>query len=210
MAGRVPARDRCTLEPMKPPTDIDDPRFVKALSHPLRVRILALLQERTATPAQLARRLHTSVGTAAYHVRTLHELGLIELVEETRVRGGIAHHYRARATPRLSGPAWAGASPVAKQAAVGAALDTIAEYARAAAAIGGFDGPGAHLTRTALRLDAEAWEEASAACHELLERLARIGIAAGKRLAAEPHARAPLDVSVALLMFEAVRLSDSR
>ena len=29
----------------KPVTNIDDPRYVKALSHPLRVRILALLQE---------------------------------------------------------------------------------------------------------------------------------------------------------------------
>ena len=31
---------------MKPITNIDDPRYVKALSHPLRVRILAMLQER--------------------------------------------------------------------------------------------------------------------------------------------------------------------
>ena len=36
-----------TLAP-KPVTSIDDPRYVKALSHPLRVRILALLQERIA------------------------------------------------------------------------------------------------------------------------------------------------------------------
>jgi DNA-binding transcriptional ArsR family regulator len=194
---------------MKPPRDIDDPRYVKALSHPLRVRILALLQERTATPAQLARRLHASVGTVAYHVRTLRELGLIDLVEETRVRGGTAHHYRARAIPQLSGRAWASASPVAKQAAVGAALDTIAEYARAAAATGGFDQAGTHLTRTALRLDADGWEEASVACRELLERLARIGASADERRAAEPHRRDSLEVSVVLLMFEGVRLSDS-
>ena len=38
---------------MKPITNIDDPRYVKALSHPLRVRILAMLQERTASPSQL-------------------------------------------------------------------------------------------------------------------------------------------------------------
>ena len=29
---------------MRPVTSIDDPRYVKALSHPLRVRILAMLQ----------------------------------------------------------------------------------------------------------------------------------------------------------------------
>ena len=31
---------------MKPVTSIDDPRYVKAMSHPLRVRILAILMER--------------------------------------------------------------------------------------------------------------------------------------------------------------------
>ena len=31
---------------MKPIKNIDDPRYVKAMSHPLRVRILAMLDER--------------------------------------------------------------------------------------------------------------------------------------------------------------------
>ena len=35
-------------------TNVDDPRYVKAMSHPLRVRILALLDERTASPVELA------------------------------------------------------------------------------------------------------------------------------------------------------------
>lgn len=34
---------------MKPIKTIDDPRYVKALSHPLRVRILGVLEERRAT-----------------------------------------------------------------------------------------------------------------------------------------------------------------
>ena len=38
---------------MKPIKSIDDPRFVKAMSHPLRVRILALLDERTASPVEI-------------------------------------------------------------------------------------------------------------------------------------------------------------
>jgi DNA-binding transcriptional ArsR family regulator len=39
---------------MKPIKNIDDPRYVKAMSHPLRVRILAMLDERKASPNQLA------------------------------------------------------------------------------------------------------------------------------------------------------------
>ena len=50
---------------MKPITSIDDPRYVKALSHPLRVRILAMLQERTASPSQLSEWLGATLGTSA-------------------------------------------------------------------------------------------------------------------------------------------------
>jgi DNA-binding transcriptional ArsR family regulator len=73
-------------------TSIDDPRFVKAMSHPLRVRILAMLDERQASPNQLAGWLDASLGTVAYHVRTLLACGLIALMIETRVRGAVEHH----------------------------------------------------------------------------------------------------------------------
>ncbi len=47
---------------------IDDPRLVKAMSHPLRVRILAMLDERKASPNQLAGWLGASLGTVAYAI----------------------------------------------------------------------------------------------------------------------------------------------
>ena len=134
---------------------IDDPRYVKALSHPLRVRILALLQERTASPRELAEWLNATLGTVSYHVRTLHHSDLIELVDTTQVRGAVAHYYRARPRPPVSGEDWAAAAPIVKQAAVGGALQIVDEYARAAAAAGGFGRSEAHLTRTCLRLDAK-------------------------------------------------------
>jgi DNA-binding transcriptional ArsR family regulator len=88
---------------MKRVQTIDDPRYVKAMSHPSRVRILAMLDERKASPNPLAGWLGASLGTVAYHVRTLEQLGLIELVDETRVPGAVEHHYRA--------PASSGAAP---------------------------------------------------------------------------------------------------
>ena len=94
---------------MKPITNMDDPRYVKAMSHPLRVRILALLDERIASPVELAGWLDSSLGTVAYHVRTLERMGLIELVRETRVRGAVEHHYRSKERPRVSDHAWAAA-----------------------------------------------------------------------------------------------------
>lgn len=193
---------------MKPVPNIDDPRFVKALGHPMRVRILALLQERTASPRELAGWLDATLGTVAYHVRALHDLGLLELVRTTQVRGSIAHHYRARERPTVSDEAWAAASPLAKQAAIGATLQTADDYARASAAVGGFDRDEAHLTRTNLRLDANGWKQAARACEQFLASLARIEEGSAKRLAKDPHASDAADAAVVMMLFDAIRLGE--
>jgi DNA-binding transcriptional ArsR family regulator len=192
---------------VKPVTNISDPRYVKALSHPLRVRILALLQERTASPRELAEWLDATLGTVSYHVRTLHDFGLIELVKTTQVRGAIAHHYKAKVRPRVDDEAWASAAPIVKQAAVGASLQTVDDYARASAAAGGFDRGEAHLSRTNLRLDAKGWQQAARACERLLADLGRIEEATGKRLAKDPHAEGTSDAAMVLMLFESIKLT---
>ena len=144
------------------------------MSHPLRVRILAMLDERTASPVELAGWLGASLGTVAYHVRTLERIGLVELVSETRVRGAVEHHYRSCGRPQVSDEAWAAAPAIAKQAAVSASLQTIDAYARASSAAGGFDHGNSHLTRTQLTLDARGWSDLSRACFRLLDQVARI------------------------------------
>jgi DNA-binding transcriptional ArsR family regulator len=192
---------------MKPITTIDDPRYVKAMSHPLRVRILALLDERTASPVELAGWLDATLGTVAYHVRSLERIGLIELVAQTRVRGAVEHHYRAKERPSVSDEAWAAAPPIVKQAAVSASLETIDAYARAASAAGGFDHGNSHLTRTALRLDARGFSELSRACLRLLAQVDRIEEAAKERAALNPHADESEDIALVMMLFEAARLT---
>jgi DNA-binding transcriptional ArsR family regulator len=179
---------------MKPITNIDDPRYVKALSHPLRVRILAMLQERTASPSQLSEWLGATLGTTAYHVRSLHQLGLIELADETRVRGAIEHHYRAGKRPLVS-------------EAVGSTLQMIDEYARKSAAEGGFDRAEAHLSRTSIKLDAKGWEQLNAACRKFVEQVEKIDAAGRKRQEKHPHVDEVGDAAVVLMAFEAERLS---
>ena len=123
------------------------------------------------------------------------------------MRGAIAHHYRAKVRPRVSDEAWAAAAPIVKQAAVGATLQTVDDYARASAAAGGFDRAEAHLTRTNLRLDAKGWQQAAKACEKLLADLAGSRRRAAKRLAKDPHADGASDAAMVLMLFEAVKLS---
>lgn len=174
------------------------------MSHPLRVRLLAMLAERAASPVELAGRVDASLGTVAYHVRTLCDLGLIELVEERRVRGAVEHVYKATHRPRVSDDAWSKAPASAKQAAIGSTLQVIDEYARASAAAGGFDRADAHLTRTAVRLDAKGWRDLAKACERLMEEADRIGRECEKRAAADGD---HIDAAVVLMLFETVALS---
>jgi len=192
---------------MKPITNIDDPRYVRAMSHPLRVRILAMLDERTASPVELAGWLGATLGTVAYHVRTLQRIGLIELVHETRVRGAVEHHYRSCARPTVTDEAWAAAPAIAKEAAVSSSLQTIDAYARAASAAGGFDGGNSHLTRTRLTLDARGYNDLSRACTRLLSQIDRIEEAAKERLELNPHTTDTKDVALVMMLFEAARLA---
>jgi DNA-binding transcriptional ArsR family regulator len=173
--------------PLKPITDIDDPRYVKALAHPLRIRILAMLADRSASPVQLSSQLDATLGTVAYHVRTLHSLGLVELVDTRQRRGATEHYYRAREHPRFPDDAWAGLAPVAKQRMLSAMLQQIGQYVTASAAAGGFDRAEAHMTRRSLELDDRAFAELAAATRRWLEEAEAIGAAAAERLA--EHAR---------------------
>lgn len=189
-------------------TNIDDPRYVKALGHPLRVRILALLEEETSSPVQLSRKLGASLGTVAYHVRTLHELGLLEDVGTTPRRGAVEHHYKAIPRPQFSDEVWEGASPVAKQAMTDAALIQTLDYCRLSAAAGGFDRGEAVVARTALKLDERGWREMSRAFGKLVDSMERIEAQATDRLGGGDGVAAPMNVGAVLLLFEAQRLSD--
>jgi DNA-binding transcriptional ArsR family regulator len=186
----------------KPITNIDDPRYVKALAHPLRVRILAMLSEQDASPVQLAERLDATLGTVAYHVRTLEQLGLIEMVATHQRRGATEHVYAAREHPRFSDSAWASTSTVTKQVMASAVLSEIGRYATAAAAAGGFDRSDAHFTRSALKLDEKGWAALAKATKTWLSQVQKIEDQSQARL--QRSGEQPFDVGLAILLFEAV------
>jgi len=192
---------------MKKITTLDDPRYVKALSHPLRVRVLAILEERTASPVQLAELLGASLGVVSYHVRTLEKFGLIKLVRTTPVRGAVEHHYRAKERPTISDEGWGSAAPVAKQALISSYLQQVGAYANAAAAAGGFDRGDAHFSRTVIKLDTKGWAQLAKACEQLLAKIDSIGADAEKRIAKDPHADDVVDAGLVMMLFEATRLA---
>ena len=159
------------------------PRLERALSHPLRVRILAILDEQTTSAVEISRTLRAEIGVVSYHIRTLHRLGLLELVRETPRRGAIQRYYRARPRPRALGLDWAREEP----ADVGVALQQIDEVARAANAVGGFDTPGARFERTVVKVDAQGLQRLTESLARTLEDIKEIERESARRQAdAEP------------------------
>jgi DNA-binding transcriptional ArsR family regulator len=73
----------------------NDATWAKALSHPLRGRILRTLRgQGSLSPVGAARALDQPVGTIAYHFRQLDKLGFIEICDEIQRRGATEHVYR--------------------------------------------------------------------------------------------------------------------
>lgn len=82
------------MSPETTPEAIDE-RLVRALSHPLRVKILEILSERVASPNDLAEELGVDLTHVAYHTRTLDRCGCLELVDTAKRRGATEHFYKA-------------------------------------------------------------------------------------------------------------------
>ena len=63
--------------------------------HPARDQIVDVMRSygRSISPTQLARITGGSLGSTAYHVRTLVSAGVVELADEGRVRGAVEHFY---------------------------------------------------------------------------------------------------------------------
>ncbi|MFI7244273.1 helix-turn-helix domain-containing protein [Streptomyces qinglanensis] len=67
---------------------------LRVLAHPLRLRLLSLLTGEAYSAAEAARILDQSQANVSYHLRRLHQAGLVDAVGEVTVRGGTAKRYR--------------------------------------------------------------------------------------------------------------------
>src|SRR3712207_5142385 len=105
--------------------DLMDPRIAKALSHPMRARILVILNERVASPNEIAEMIGERLPNVSYHVRALQDLGCIELVDTAQRRGAIEHYYRAVVRPFFTDRDWKRLPRSGRQAISDAALQVI-------------------------------------------------------------------------------------
>lgn len=188
---------------MKHIHEINDPRLVKALAHPLRVQILRVLQDRVASPSELSTELDVRLANLSYHMRVLARLEVIELVKTQPRRGAVEHYYRARGRLRVTDEAWAQVPEIVKDAMVSATLEQTTRYIHTSAAIGGFEGKDAHLSRRQIVLDKQGFTELAGAMRELIDRAAEIESACAERMIENGHKDEEISASLVMMLFEA-------
>lgn len=163
-----------------------DQRVIKALSHPLRFRILVVLNQRVASPSEIASELDEPLGNVAYHTKILAENGAIEQVRTAPVRGALEHFYRAQIRPWFGDEMSARLPNSVRRALFGEILQYIWGDVVAASEAEGFDDPKTHITRTPLDLDDEAYEEVVDLLNSVVDRALELHAEAAPRLAKLP------------------------
>lgn len=111
--------------------NITDPSALRALAHPLRLRILGSLRaDGPQTVGKLSGRLDAAPGSISYHLGTLEKHGLVELAPEL-ARDRRERWWRATAESTRFDPAAAHENP--EQQAAGRAMRTTIVHGYAAA-----------------------------------------------------------------------------
>ena len=152
-----------------------DSRLAKALAHPLRVQLLAALNEGVASPNELAKRLDEPLTNVSYHVRMLHDLGTIELVETEPRRGALEHYYRAVVRPFFGDRDGKKLPKNARGSISDAVLQLVWDDAAEAIKAGLFDErDNRHLSRSVLAVDEQGWDELNDLISETLDRAMQI------------------------------------
>ncbi len=175
-----------------------DQTLIKALSHPVRANALTILNQRVASPKEIADELREEIGKVSYHVKELRDLGCVELVDTAQRRGATEHYYRGVAQAYLGDSFWSTLSTAVRNGISVTGLKVLIEAARQAVEAGTFDTrTDRHLSCLAFSLDGEGWEEARDLLNETLDRLVEIGARSEAR-----DAEDRINATFGLLSFE--------
>jgi DNA-binding transcriptional ArsR family regulator len=172
---------------------VSDAALGAIVAHPVRCRLIAIFADRVASPNEIAQELGMPVGDVSYHVRTLKEAGIIELVEERPVRGSTEHFYRAVLSNIV----------ISEEEYEALSLEQKVGFARQAFQLAAAEASFSletkkfgernnhHIARVPFKVDEQAWNELSELHAEMLERLIEICAQSDLRAVGSDEPRIP-------------------
>lgn len=178
-----------------------DQRLVKALAHPLRVEILAILNERMASPNELSKELDEGLSQVSYHVKVLKDFECIEMVKTEPRRGAVEHYYRATSRAFLTDRDWQELPASIKPGMSADLLRMILDDVAGALEGGTFDArDDRHMSWTPGVVDEQGWNETVDLVNETLEQVLEIQSKSAARLAKSGEEGIP--ATVVMIGFE--------
>jgi DNA-binding transcriptional ArsR family regulator len=177
-------------------------QVLKAISHPIRIEVLRILNTRVASPNELSRELGESLSNVSYHFKDLRRDGCIELVDTQPRRGAVEHYYKAKVAPLHDDKSWAKLTKTTRSDITAVTLRGAFGEAVRALNAGTFDArKDRHLSWLPMEVDEQGWQELVERQTEWLEEVERIKTEAAQRLAEEGKSGQP--VVAAMMGFEA-------
>jgi DNA-binding transcriptional ArsR family regulator len=182
-----------------------------ALKHPLRVRILEVLNEGPRSPSQFVEEglipkehytnYQQALSLASYHFRELQKEGCLEVIESIPRRGAVEHVYEGKARVYFDDADFEGMPRPTRRQLSRVSLQGMVARADRAIAEDTFDArPDRHLTWMSMQLDERGWSETIAKLAATFEELTQIRVDARDRVAASGEE--VVTATVAMLGFE--------
>jgi hypothetical protein len=157
------------------------------LAHPVRVRVLEILNQRDMSPIEFCREGFApekmDVSHVAYHFRELAEYGCLQVIEENKRRGSIEHVYRGFARAYFSDVQWNELDEPERARISKTMFQGLLARVEGALRDGTFDSrTDRHLSWFAMKLDEQGWSEMSTTLAAAFGEIEQIRADAERRL----------------------------
>ncbi len=160
------------------PTPAIEKHISKAFGHYVRIQILWILNERIASPSELAKELSEPLNRIGGHIKVLKEAGCIELVDKVIVGNAVQNFYRATARIFFDDTEWRTIPPTLKEGLRITLLQNLIDDAIAALENETYDSlDGSHMSWSPMLID----EQARLEINELLDQTLRKALAIQER-----------------------------
>jgi hypothetical protein len=189
------------------------------ISHPVRVRILEVINERAMSPSEFVdeglvpaeiaagRSFQNQLSMVAYHFRGLLKAGCAEIVGTRPVRGAVEHTYRGRAVAYFSDSQWAAIAVDQRIAISRTVYQGLVARVESSMHARTFDSrEDRTLAWSPLALDERGWAELHTRLVACLGEVEQIKVDARKRL--QESGEAPIAATFAIAGFESPSVGD--
>jgi DNA-binding transcriptional ArsR family regulator len=176
---------------------IIDECIAKALGNSFRQQILWILNERIASPSEIAAELGESLNKVCHHIVVLRDADCIELAYVKAVGNRLQHFYKATSRAFLDGAEWPSVPGSVKKGMRATLLRNVLEDAINAVIEGTYDArDGSHMSWTPMILDEPGLKEMTQVLERALFEVMAVQESTKERLISNGETGTPYTVSI--------------